>query len=94
MVSRKLVCLFVLVLIPLSLWFPLMPGHGPSSLVYGPRCALRAYRASLQVKHSVAVKVVFVANVIAWSRLASSDLRVEFLFVSVNAFTKSPTLRC
>lgn len=94
MVSRKFVCFFLLILIPLSLWFPMQPGHRASSDVYGPRSALRAYRAALQLKHSVAVKVVFIANVIAWPRLDSSDLRLELLFVSVNAFTKSPALRC
>ena len=94
MISRQIVCFFLLILIPLSLWFPLLPGHGPSSGVCGPRSALRAYRAAMQLRHSVAVKVVFTANAIAWPRLISSDLRVEFLFVSVTASAKSPTLRC
>lgn len=94
MVSRKVVCFFLLLLIPLSLWFPMQPGQRASSDVSGPRSALRAYRAALQLRHSVAVKVVIIANIIAWPPLVVSDWRVEFPFVSVNVFTKAPALRC
>src|ERR1700759_2959731 len=57
-ILRKAVCLLLLMFV-LFVWFCPVPfGHGPSAVVYGPRTAFRAYRASLQLKHVVAATVV------------------------------------
>lgn len=56
---RKLICLLALVLIALASFCLVPAGHGPYSVVYGPRAPLRAYRASVQLMQAiVAIEIV------------------------------------
>jgi hypothetical protein len=93
--SRKTVCLLVLIFIPIASLCLVPVGHGPSSVVYGPRAALRAYRASLQLKSAVAATVVILmANVLVLSRTAYSDLDADSRLASADPSSMIPTLRC
>jgi len=97
-ILRKAVCLLLLIFV-LFVWFCPVPfGHGPSSVVYGPRTAFRAYRASLQLKHVVTATVVIsMGNVLALSRPTNSDFGANPSLVSVpfSSITSiTPTLRC
>jgi len=85
----------VLIFIPIASLCLVTFGHGPSSVVYGPRTALRAYRASLQLKYAVAVTVVILmANVLVLSRPACPDLDAESRLASAYPASTIPTLRC
>lgn len=56
---RKLICLLALVFIALASFCLVPAGHGPYSVVYGPRAPLRAYRASVQLMQAiVAIEIV------------------------------------
>jgi hypothetical protein len=56
---RKLICLLALVFIALASFCLVPAGHGPYSVVYGPRAPLRAYRASLQLMQAIiAIEIV------------------------------------
>jgi hypothetical protein len=50
MSARTVVCLTLVVFIALLSLCPVPFGHGPSSAVYGPATAFRAYRAALQLQ--------------------------------------------
>ena len=52
--------LLLLVCIALASLCLIPAGHGPYSVVYGPRAPLRAYRASLQLRQAV-VAIVMVS---------------------------------
>jgi hypothetical protein len=92
---RKAVCLLVLVFIPIASLGLVPFGHGPSSVVDGPRTAFRAYRASLELKFAVAAAaVVLTACVLNLSRLTNSDLNSESHPAHVSPPSLLPTLRC
>ena|SRR5580658_2168202 len=97
-ILRKAVCLLLLMFI-LFVWFCPAPfGHGPSPVVYGPRTAFRAYRASLQLKHGVAATVVISVGTAPTifhptnSNFAADSSFMTAAFSSINSIT--PTLRC
>lgn len=96
-ILRKAVCLLLLMFI-LFVWFCPVPfGHGPSPVVYGPRTAFRAYRASLQLKHVVAATVVnSVGAALMVLRPTNSDFAADSSLVSVpfSITSITPTLRC
>jgi len=97
-ILRRAVCLLLLMFILFVCFCPVLFGHGPSPVVYGPRTALRAYRASLQLKQVVAATVVIsMGSVLAFSRPANLDFGADSSFVSA-AFSSitsvTPTLRC
>lgn len=62
--SRRGISLLLLVCIVLASLCLIPAGHGPYSVVYGPRAPLRAYRASVQLMQAmVAIVVVSVASI-------------------------------
>jgi hypothetical protein len=85
-ISRKVLCLLVLIFV-LLVSFCLVPfGHGPSSIVYGPKTTFRAYRASLHLMCALAATAVIllVANNLALSSTAYSDLDADSPLGSAN----------
>jgi len=56
--SRRAITLLLLVCIALASLCLVPAGHGPYSVVYGPRAPLRAYRASLQLMQAVVAIVI------------------------------------
>jgi len=96
-ISRKALCLLVLIFV-LLVSFCLVPfGHGPSSIVYGPKTTFRAYRASLQLMCAVAATVVIllVADNLALSSPAYSDSDADSPLASANPSPIISTfLRC
>jgi hypothetical protein len=93
--SRKAICLLVLIFIPLASLGLVPFGHGPSSVVDGPRTAFRAYRASLELKFAVTSAVAIAAAfVIAFSDLCYPDLDSEPRLASLSPSFPLPCLRC
>lgn len=97
-ILRKAVCLLLLMFI-LFVWLSPAPfGHAPYPVVYGPRTAFRAYRASLQLKHVVtAMVVISVGTALTLFRPTNSDFSPDSTPVSVSfsSITSiSPILRC
>lgn len=95
-ISRKALCLLVLVFVLLASFCLVPVGHGPSSVVDGAKTAFRAYRASLQLRSAVATTVIilFMANLLALSRPAYSDLDADSRLASTNPSSTISTLRC
>ena len=98
MILRKAVCLLLLMFV-LFVWFCPMPfGHGPYSVVYGPRTTFRAYRASLQLKHVVAAAVVVsMRSALTLSRPINSNSGADSGLVSLSfssIISITPILRC
>jgi len=94
--SRKVVCLLVLIFVLLVSFCLVSFGHGPSSIVYGPKTTFRAYRSSLLLRCAVAATVVIllIANGLALSCPAYSDLDAESPLGSANPSSMIFTLRC
>lgn len=94
--ARKAVCLLVLIFIPLASLCLVSFGHGPSSVVYGPNTAFRTYRASLQLRCAMATTVIILlmANILALSQPAYSDLCTDSSLASSNPSSMISTLRC
>jgi hypothetical protein len=95
-ISRKVVCLLVLILISLASLCLVPFGQGPYSVVCGPKTAFRAYRAALQLTRAVAATIFIslIANVLALSRRAYSDLDADSRLASANPSSMISTLRC
>src|SRR5262249_37071124 len=95
MFSRKAISVAVLVLLlPLCLWCPLPSGHGPSSVVHGPRCAFRAYRSSVQLRNSFTVKAAIKATPAVWLPPAELYFGGVSVVASLGASPKISALRC
>jgi hypothetical protein len=90
------VCLLVLIFIPIASLGLVPFGHGPSSVVDGPRTAFRAYRASLELKCAVEATVVvsLMACVFVSSHPRYSYFDSDPRLMSVSLSSLSPTLRC
>jgi hypothetical protein len=95
-IPRKIVCLLVLIFVPLASLCLVPFGHGPSSVIYGPNTAFRAYRASLQLRYAVAATVIILlmTSILALSRPAYTDLDADARLASANSSSMIPTLRC
>jgi hypothetical protein len=92
---RKAVCLLVLLFIPLASLGLVPFGHGPSSVVDGPRTAFRAYRAALELKFAVASLVlVLAACILALSHPTYADFDSDPRLASVTPSTMLSSLRC
>ena len=96
MTSRKAICLLILLFIPLASLGLVPFGHGPSSVVDGPRTAFRAYRASLELKHAVTATVVvlLMACIFVSPQHGNSAFDSDPGFTSVRLPSLHPTLRC
>jgi hypothetical protein len=94
--SRKAICLLVLIFIPIAALGLVPFGHGPSSVVDGPRTAFRAYRASLELKCAVGSTVVIslMAFALASFQLSRSAFDSDAPLTGVRASSLLPTLRC
>ena len=96
MISRKAVCLLVLIFIPLASLCLVPFGHGPSSAVHGPRTAFRTYRAALQLRAALTTTVIILlmANIMVFPRSAFSDLDADSRLASSDPSSMISALRC
>jgi hypothetical protein len=93
--SRKAVCLLVLIVVPLASLCLVPFGHGPSSVVDGPRTVFRAYRASLELKCALAATAaILTACVRNLTRFTHSDLDSDPRLASPSLPSLLITLRC
>lgn len=93
--SSRLLCLLVLVCIAVASLCLVPVGHGPFSVVYGPKTAFRAYRASLQVMQAVAaIVIVGMAQLLAWFDSIASKLDPTPEFTVADTLSLISSLRC
>lgn len=71
---NKVVCLLAAIFILLATLCPVPYGHGPSSVVSGPRTAFRSYRAALELRSAIRASAVVLT-------LTSAFVFVRFLML-------------
>jgi hypothetical protein len=94
--AHKVVCLLVAIFILLATLFLVPYGHGPSSVVSGPRTAFRAYRASVQVRAALSAThaALVIGNLFVFSRPFIFDWHADSRLASDDPSLITSILRC
>ncbi len=95
MSAQKLGCLLVLIFIALASMCLVPVGHGPSSAVYGPATAFRAYRASLELRRAVvAIVALLIVSPLALLHARLPEFEAGLDVASADCSSLIPILRC